>query len=1197
MKLRSAAMKSYILFLFLVFTSIVQSEEDITACPAKGLAGAFSIDGYTCSYRVDVPESKLGAEIEIKSFENGMYLLHTAKCGSVGKAKGHWLHDNKPETICRPARYCEGISAAYVVRDSTTNETCTLQATLPVGAHDTTKVISAASSSFQMVCQNGVWRVDSNFPANSCSESKSVEASPSLEGNLNIENAVAAAGTLPKEDEDTTNNLNNISNCPTGEHTIEFTVGQHSCSITSFLGEASPGQYNYSRSRIDTETGMAASAIIGCNDQGKWDVLRDPHDMPTCAPIQNCTESSISIQFQDAITGNICFPTVDVPNSPHGEKKTFETNHADLDIKFGLVCSNGRWITDTDFSGASCPASKEKSENKENADEVADDQGSNIPDDSSIAANQNEEEAEEPVARIDNSDLDQRFEGNNSPVVGADAVIDEEEYLAIQITAAAAAFGAGGKARCKAGPKAASYRTYQRAFSMYHSTVIQNVDSYKDGVENLNEQMTTLVEQGEEGQNTVDLQRGSLVVQRETYDMQLHLYNDPSVGIATGKAKLMDTIFEAREQAIQEYEAMNNLLKSCDGKIDQALGAAERGCARKKVVETCDEDGTNCTSTQVDDPVEGSCAAKEMIPYASTVQQQLYDQQFNSMPSNLMMLSYDQIMTNFDRFISISLPEGEWVSPLMSCKATIEKMHSDYGVKCDTPQGDPTYAGEWGVPVEGNKISDLYLSVLNRNPDKSGVEFWTNEFNKQKENGASEEEALEFVRGHILASKENIETEGLQGQELINKRTEIAMEINGNASICENSVCQDFVPPQPSVDVDQFYASIEKEARFENLVRPDDETADMAKLKQDAFEHFNSADLQIGTPHGRMNFFPMLDEQIQEALKADNSVTQELARQKTNVELVIERVDTFNRAGMGKTVGFQDTGDVSEDFIDGISEKDKISVLPISGVESSFVGSNSGPVGSTVAGKNELHNNGDPSTPTPSGRSIASSSRQNTTLGTIGGSSSGISSNSAIRISRRRKQEDATATKMANVLRKFPIPKAAKAKNNQVLSESRQRFTPSIKTSTDNTKNGAIVSGARGDGDNKNALISSNTQGLRYQALATEVQPTQLNNTKKKKRISRVTKVIQPNLKKKVNKSKIDVVKERSPSSSEEEIQNIYAQTNQLDNREYLEESENHNLHVHNRDQNLFQIISRRYIITGLKRLGPSRQYKFSEKR
>lgn len=510
--------------------------------------------------------------------------------------------------------------------------------------------------------------------------------------------------------------------------------------------------------------------------------------------------------------------------------------------------------------------------------------------------NDSEEEAASPAAdTVADAGEDGNASGEEEEAAPANITEGSEEANDHdKITALSVAIGPGMQMKCSHGDRAISFQESRDAFKAYHAKFIDNVSAYDQKTQEIQARMTA-IEAGTISEGS-SLTRESYVVQRDLVLATLDFYKNENHGINQTKKALKAMITSAEQKAIEEHRVLNNDVASCTADISNAIALATTGCSRTEVSEVCDANGENCEQRETPSPVAGSCEALEMMSYLEPLKEQFYNQQFKAMPTNLQKFSFDNLNKNIDRFVNSSIPDGAWKASIIQCAGKLKGMSPDYLVSCTTPQGQTSRFTEWDVPTEGTIISDLYHGILGRSPERSGLHYWTTQYNNIIASGKSEAEALSEVRNHIINSNENKGVDDTAEQ--IAARQSYTDSLMFTAQVCANPDCT--TPGENNINEEAWSNAISTEAKFDKVIPSHASEGDipLAQLKAMSFSIFNNVDLQMAMPYGRMEILSQLKVILDNSVVEDQAKILALETRKSELDTLINEVQSLGDAGL-----------------------------------------------------------------------------------------------------------------------------------------------------------------------------------------------------------------------------------------------------------------------------------------------------------
>lgn len=462
------------------------------------------------------------------------------------------------------------------------------------------------------------------------------------------------------------------------------------------------------------------------------------------------------------------------------------------------------------------------------------------------------------------------------------------------------------------GPK--SFNEIQKGALRFGQKEAERASTLQTQIEFLDEQMEELM-----ASEDPSIQLEGLRIQMDMYEK----YIDTLVGNG-GKIAIRNEFLEFLERyelyGLEEYDNFVSEVDTCEKNVENAFAIAEEGCNRVKLVEVCD--GDNCEVVEEADPVEGACEAMAMIPSLNSILAEYDGFYVEVLPSNLHEKGYKNLVKQYKRYASNMIPEGDWSGPINSCGQIVADLYQETGVVCTSLREDGENEFVWEVPQEGDMITDFYRAHLDRTPDQIGYHYWNNMVSEKKAEGATEEEIFEGLKYGFKNSTEYREIQkekdgeqprftsryGLfssirQTIEIVKKAAEDAH----SQAYAEEHGLEDRLCSFRGCDMDELLISgagenselsddtlehldLMNEASREFIFAVIDTNEDFQALNTMIFDSINSIDLIIGQSHNRTIPVEILTELIHDLNTADVRIVNNLFQEYQSVLKVYTRL-------------------------------------------------------------------------------------------------------------------------------------------------------------------------------------------------------------------------------------------------------------------------------------------------------------------
>lgn len=227
------------------------------------------------------------------------------------------------------------------------------------------------------------------------------------------------------------------------------------------------------------------------------------------------------------------------------------------------------------------------------------------------------------------------------------------------------------------------------------------------------------------------------------------------------REKLLTSLVLAVEKDHEEEVKLLTAARECTDGVDKSASIASAACARKKTVRSCDDQNV-CTSTEVPDPVPGSCdVASIHLPLirkgAFEDLAKLYNvakipsQELNEKYSRLL----DTIISNVASMpISSESATYDWTSPLSKClENTLGKPIRNNGMACAAIRSNSDAENNYSdIAFSNDPLLKLARETTGLLLNVAEYEFLKKTYTEVLGTGKSKDEAFLQVREILLKS-------------------------------------------------------------------------------------------------------------------------------------------------------------------------------------------------------------------------------------------------------------------------------------------------------------------------------------------------------------------------------------------------------------------------------------------------------------
>lgn len=418
-------------------------------------------------------------------------------------------------------------------------------------------------------------------------------------------------------------------------------------------------------------------------------------------------------------------------------------------------------------------------------------------------------------------------------------------YFEMIATASALGVAPSGKLCEKLGNRSKSYDLIVNSLSKYHQDEIDHINKMKNDFNELEKEGERLLENKSD-----NLQLEAIAIQKASKQIELDALIGEN-GKVPRRKEFLSKLKDVEIAGLREYDFFQNELRTCRQNIDRSISVAKKGCERYVIVEECDGEG-NCTSHKEADPVEGSCEAETNLPHLNNIVESYHDHYLQILPSKLQEEGFDNLVEKYTRYYNgAMIPEGDWKPNAGNCLNLLTDLYKKTGVVCQSLSEDGKDRSKWDLPPKGDKITDMYEAFLGRYPDEGGLQWHTEEYEMFLEEGHSEDEALNMVRNTFISSAEYRGVE--RGEQEIKNAEQFLAANDLSGEICTTLSCQDknSGPDQITQDmIAKTLRDVEEIAKPGMFTMTDEEEE---YLKKSTLEKIRQSDLVIGESYNRIS--------------------------------------------------------------------------------------------------------------------------------------------------------------------------------------------------------------------------------------------------------------------------------------------------------------------------------------------------------
>lgn len=801
---------------------------------------------------------------------------------------------------------------------------------------------------------------------------------------------------------------------------------------------------------------------------------------------------------------------------------------------------------------------------------------------SSNEASSSDDKKSEDSNQIPQETKNDEVLSDNENAPSSEAENLDYRQLYFEMISTASALGAANGELCeKLGNRSQSHDLLVDSLSNYHQSEIEHIEKMKSDFNKLETKADELL------QNESDnLQLEAIGIQKASKQLEL----DGLIG-ENGKVprrkELLSKLKDVEIAGLREYDFFQEKLHTCRKNIDRSISVAKKGCERYAIIEECDEEG-KCTTRKEPDPVEGSCEAETNLPHLNNIVESYHDHYLQILPSTLQQEGFENLIEKYNRYYSSSMvPEGDWKPNAGNCLNLLTDLYKDTGVVCQSISEDGKDRAKWDIPSKGDHITDMYEAFLGRLPDEGGLNYHKEDYEMFLQDGHTKDEALRMVRDSFIKSAEY---RGVERTEVEQKRADQFLAKNNySGEICTTLSCQSKNPGPDQITQDRIAKTLKT---VNEVVRPEMFTItdeEREYLQSSTLEKIRQSDLVIGESYNRITILEGIHEIGTKLNEKDLEKAEVVLSQVEDLEKLYDELEKLQDSNnvSGRTLSQNENNSQQEDQngnLTSISSENAIqqstrepgqrtSTDSLSKNINEKNSENSKTFSTQVSGI-KSHSGG---TSEPLGDQESSSTSVQKGLERITELKSGLGNNNAIsssKMTRSLKNTRKNAENRAKKLNKRHLDRQSRLSSvNKAFSrpgsESRKLFSSKMNSGYAKNK-GSYLGQFSKNANRKTSSSSLDDESSRRNRSITRRYGSRSSRSPSSVKSSRSTRRHQ---------------NEASPdgASREKQVAQIYKDLK--DSGLYRPGTGVTSGEVNPRNQDLFKIISRRYMVSGLKRL------------
>lgn len=476
--------------------------------------------------------------------------------------------------------------------------------------------------------------------------------------------------------------------------------------------------------------------------------------------------------------------------------------------------------------------------------------------------------------------------------------LDQMKYLHYKFSSNVFALGHALEKECKAEQSAKSYHSMVEAALTYSQNETQRQKTMLEKLSKLEQRM----KDAKNSDDKSEIQLLGLHMQARSIGIQIENLIGMK-GRIPNRLEFIEDLEISKIHSAYEVEHFLNEVGRCESQIDRSLAAATKDCERVKREEVCSEDGSECTMKDVPDPVEGSCEAASSIPFLTEIINNYDEHSISVAPSALMNEGFSNLVNKYDRFVSMNVPQGRWSGNLNRCQTSLDKLYSKTEAICGNVRKDGEDTYEWDIPQEGDFVTDMYESILGRNPDNPGYHYWQEDYKKLQKLGKTQDEIVSAIKHSFYNSAEYFGDD--EKMEEVRKNNEqYAIDNRLDMRECSSQGCLKDIerlenegPQELSAEAKERLDRLGDEAmKFLSATMNEE---DFELLVNMSLESFAEVDLLIGQSFLRTNLIEGLAENVEVLNQQDKMILEKLNSNLYDVNKMIEQMRKSSVSAQG----------------------------------------------------------------------------------------------------------------------------------------------------------------------------------------------------------------------------------------------------------------------------------------------------------